>query len=145
MLIRFQPNSERSMTIDYINPPALYDGAPHGLSHATVDTDTGLVFVSGQVDWDLEYRVRHATLAEQTEGAARNLALVLEAAGSSIDRILQLRVYVRGEIGEHLGTMAPILVRHLGVSRPALTGIGVASLASPDTLIEIEAVAKLAR
>lgn len=133
------------MTIEYINPPALYDGAPHGLSHATVDTDTGLVFVSGQVDWDTHYRVRHPTLAEQTEGAARNLALVLEAAGASIDRIVQLRVYVRGEIGAHLNTVAPILVRHLGLSRPALTGIGVASLASPDTLIEIEAVAKLVR
>jgi len=33
-------------------------------------------------------------------------------------------------------------VRHLGLPRPALTGIGVASLASPDTLVEIEAVAK---
>lgn len=133
------------MTTLHINPPFLYDGAPHGLSHATVDSDTGLVFVSGQVDWDLEYRVRHTTLAEQTEGAARNLARVLEAAGSAVERILQLRVYVRGEIGEHLGTVAPILVRHLGVSRPALTGIGVASLASPDTLVEIEAVAKLVR
>lgn len=130
------------MSIERINPPALYDGAPHGLSHATIDTDTGLVFVSGQVDWDREYKVRHTTLAEQTEGAARNLVAVLAAAGSAVDRILQLRVYVRGEIGEHLDTVAPILVRHLVLPRPALTGIGVASLASPDTLVEIEAVAK---
>lgn len=133
------------MTIQHINPPALYDGAPHGLSHATVDLESGLVFVSGQVDWDHDYRVRHATLAQQTEGAARNLALVLQAAGASVERILQLRVYVRGEIGEHLETVAPILVRHFGVTRPALTGIGVASLASSDTLVEIEAVAKLVR
>lgn len=133
------------MTIEHINPPELYDGAPHGLSHASVDLESGLVFVSGQVDWDRDYRVRHATLAQQTEGAARNLALVLQAAGSSVERILQLRVYVRGEIGAHLETVAPILVRALGVTRPALTGIGVASLASPDTLVEIEAVAKLVR
>lgn len=130
------------MSIERINPPALYDGAPHGLSHATVDTDTNLVYVSGQVDWDRDYRVRHTTLAEQTEGAARNLVAVLAAAGSSVEQILQLRVYVRGEIGEHLDIVAPILVEHLGHPRPALTGIGVASLASPDTLIEIEAVAK---
>jgi len=133
------------MSIERINPPALYDGAPHGLSHAAIDTDTGLVYVSGQVDWDREYRVRHVTLAEQTEGAARNLITVLEAAGSSVEQILQLRVYVRGEIGDHLETVAPILVRLLGAPRPALTGIGVASLASPDTLVEIEAVAKLSR
>lgn len=133
------------MSIERINPPALYDGAPHGLSHATIDTDTGLVHVSGQVDWDREYRVRHVTLAEQTEGAARNLITVLEAAGSSVEQILQLRVYVRGELGDHLETVAPILVRLLGAPGPALTGIGVASLASPDTLVEIEAVAKLSR
>jgi len=133
------------MSIERINPPQLYDGAPHGLSHATVDSDTGLVFVSGQVDWDRDYRVRHATLLEQTEGAARNLALVLDAAGSSVEQVLQLRVYVRGEIGEHLETVAPILVRHFGAARPALSGIGVASLASPDTLVEIEAVAKRIR
>jgi len=133
------------MTIERINPPALYDGAPHGLSHATVDHDTGMVFVSGQVDWDQNYRVRHTTLAEQTEGAARNLITVLAAAGSAVEQILHLRVYVRGEIGEHLETVAPILVQHLGFPRPALTGIGVTSLASPDTLIEIEAVAKVVR
>lgn len=130
------------MKIERINPPDLYDGAPHGLSHATVDTGTGLVFVSGQVDWDRHYRVRHATLAEQTEGAARNLALVLEAAGSSVEQVLQLRVYVRGEIGQHLDTVVPVLARHFGAARPALSGIGVASLASPDTLVEIEAVAR---
>jgi len=130
------------MSIERINPPALYDGAPHGLSHATIDHDSGLVFVSGQVDWDRDYKVRHTTLAEQAEGAARNLITVLEAAGSAVDQILQLRLYVRGEIGEHLETVAPVVVKHLGLPRPALTGIGVASLALPDTLIEIEAVAK---
>src|SRR5690606_28519336 len=52
------------MSIERINPPALYGGAPHGLSHATIDHASGLVFVSGQVDWGREYKVRHTTLAE---------------------------------------------------------------------------------
>ena len=51
-------------------------------------------------------------------------------------------MYVRGEIGEPPETVAPILVRRLGLARPALTGIGVTSLASPDTLAEIKAVAR---
>lgn len=37
--------------------------------------------------------------------------------------------------------VAPILASFLGESRPALTGIGVASLASPETLVEVEAIA----
>ena len=32
----------------------------------------------------------------------------------------------------------------IGAARPAVTGIGVASLASPQTLVEIEAVARVA-
>ncbi|MGL4621746.1 MAG: class I SAM-dependent methyltransferase [Chroococcidiopsis sp.] len=39
--------------------------------------------------------------------------------------------------------IAPILTQYLGESRPAVSGIGVASLASKETLVEIEATAAL--
>lgn len=42
-----------------------------------------------------------------------------------------------------MNTLAPIFTEFMGESRPALTGIGVASLASPETLVEIEAVASV--
>jgi 2-iminobutanoate/2-iminopropanoate deaminase len=132
------------MDIKRINPATLYDGAPFGLSQATVDPRSGLVFVSGQVDWDHQFQVRHASCEAQAESAVKNLLTALEAAGSAADQVLQLRVYVRGEVAEHIEALAPVLVRHFGAARPALTGIGVASLASPQTLVEIEAVARLA-
>lgn len=131
------------MNMKCINPAALYDGARVGMSQATVDTKSGLVLVSGQVDWDAESRVRHAGVAAQAEGAIDNLKTVLEAAGATLQDILQLRVYVRGELADHMVAIAPVFAKHFGASRPALTGIGVASLASPDTLIEIEAVARV--
>ena len=131
------------MNMKCINPAALYDGAPVGMSQARVDTKSGLVFVSGQVDWDTESRVRHAGVAAQAEGAIDNLKTVLEAAGATLQDILQLRVYVRGELADQMAAIAPVFGKHFGASRPALTGIGVASLASPDTLIEIEAVARV--
>ena len=127
-----------------INPATLYDGASVGLSQAVVDPRSGLVFVSGQVDWDHGLQVRHADVAAQAESAVQNLLTALAAAGSSADELLQLRVYVRGEVADHIGALAPVLVRHFGAARPALTGIGVASLASPQTLVEIEAVARVA-
>ncbi|MDQ1813348.1 RidA family protein [Massilia sp. CCM 9210] len=131
------------MHIKHINPAALYDGAPFGMSQATVDAASGLVFVSGQVDWDANYQVKHGSIEAQADSAVKNLLTVLEAAGSSVDNILQLRVYVRGELGEHMDKLLPVIARYFGASRPALTGIGVASLASPETLIEIEAVARV--
>lgn len=130
------------MTIEHINPASLYDGAPFGLSQANLDPATGYIFISGQVDWNQQYEVRGKSLEDQTQGALKNLASVLNEAQSSIDQVLQLRIYIRGELGEHMEKVVPILSEFLGKARPAITGIGVASLASPETLIEIEAVAK---
>lgn len=131
------------MSTKLVNPAGLYDGAPVGMSQAKVDLDSGLVFVSGQVDWDSDSRVRHATLEGQTEGSIEHLVTVLNEAGSSLQDVLQLRLYVRGELADGMSQLVPVLSRHFGAVRPALTGIGVASLASRDTLVEIEALAKL--
>ncbi len=126
-----------------INPPELYDGKPHGMSKAVIDTATATVYISGQVDWDMNHQVSCHTVEGQLSKALTNLTTVLDASGSSIENLLSLRIYIRGELGEFIGDIAPILVQYLGESRPALTGIGVASLASPETLVEIEATAAL--
>jgi 2-iminobutanoate/2-iminopropanoate deaminase len=126
-----------------INPTALYDGTPFGMSQATVETESGLVFISGQVDWNHQYQTTEQTVEGQLRKALDNLRIALEEAGSSVEQLLQVRVYLRGEIGEHLHEVAPIFSSFLGASRPAVTGIGVASLASPEILVEVEAIASL--
>ena len=126
----------------FVNPESIYDASAFGMSQAVLDTDSSLLFVSGQVDWDHDRQVSHTTVAGQLEAALENLRLVLEAAGSSVDSLLHVRIYVRGELEDHLGSMAPILTKFFGESRPAVTGIGVASLASKATLVEVEAVAR---
>lgn len=126
-----------------VNPPQRYDGKPHGLSHAVIDTATGTVYISGQVDWDMNHQVSSHTVEGQLKNALNNLTIVLDAAGSSVENLLNLRIYIRGEFGEFLEDIASILAQFLADSRPALTGIGVASLASPETLVEIEATAAL--
>lgn len=131
------------MSRKLINPAGLYDGAAVGMSQATVDLESGFVFVSGQVDWDRDSRIRHATLEGQAEGAIEHLVSVLNEAGASLGDVLQIRAYVRGELADGMAQLVPVFARHFGAVRPALTGIGVASLASRDTLIEIEALARL--
>jgi 2-iminobutanoate/2-iminopropanoate deaminase len=129
------------MSKKLINPKALYDGTPNGLSQAVIETESGLVFISGQVDWNHQYQTTEHTVGGQLRKALENLKITLEESGSSIDQLLQVRVYIRGELGEYMHEIAPIFSNFLGASRPALTGIGVASLASPETLVEVEAVA----
>ncbi|MEO0943085.1 MAG: RidA family protein [Cyanobacteria bacterium J06642_12] len=128
--------------IQRINPPSLYDGSSFGMSQGSVDP-SGLVFLSGQVAWDENAQVVGSSYAEQARKVFDNLDIALQAAGTDMNHVLHVRLYVRGEIAEHLEELAPILAERLGVTRPALTGIGVASLATPDTLLEIEVVARV--
>jgi 2-iminobutanoate/2-iminopropanoate deaminase len=124
-----------------IDPKELFSGSRFGYSQAVIETETGLLFISGQVDWNHQYETTEKSVEGQLRKALSNLKVALEAAESSVDRLLHIRVYVRGELGEYLNGIAPIISDFLGDSRPALTGIGVASLASPETLVEVEAVA----
>ncbi len=136
-------SEDKDVGIQAINPPSLYDGSAFSLSQGTVDITQGVVYVSGQVDWGLDYSVKNKNIEAQTASAMANVETVLKAADSSIENILQLRVYVRGELADNMEKVVPVIVNHLNGARPALTGVGVASLATPDTLIEIEAVAKV--
>jgi 2-iminobutanoate/2-iminopropanoate deaminase len=125
-----------------INPEGLYDGTPVGMSQAVVDLESGLVFVSGQVDWDDQHQVSSNSVSDQLARALEKLKIALHASGASVDTLLQIRVYLRGELEEHMESIAPIMASFLGNSRPAVTGIGVASLASKATLVEVEAIAR---
>ena len=129
------------MSKKLINPQELFDGNMFAMSQATIETSSGLIFVSGQVDWNRQYETTEGSIEGQTKKALSNLKIALESGGSSIEQLLQIRIYVRGEFGDYIEIMAPILTEYLGSSRPAMTGIGVASLASPDILVEIEAIA----
>jgi enamine deaminase RidA (YjgF/YER057c/UK114 family) len=128
--------------IQRISPPALFDDSSFGMSQGSVDP-SGLIFLSGQVAWDEKARVVGSTYAEQARKALDNLQLALDAAGSDMNHLLHVRVYLRGELADHLEELAPIFYERWGAARPGLTGIGVASLATPDTLIEIEVVARV--
>jgi 2-iminobutanoate/2-iminopropanoate deaminase len=132
-----------SMTMRQLNPPELYDSAASGMSQGVVDPRSGFVFVSGQVAWDVNGRVCGQDVGEQTTLALANLSTILAAAGCTAADVLSVRVYVRGELADHMPACVPLLASFFGATRPALTGLGVASLATPDTLIEIEAIARV--
>ena len=130
------------MTIRQVNPPGVYDPSAYPMSQAAVDERNGYVFVSGQVAWDVNGKVHGTTYGAQTELALENLAAVLAAAGTSPAEVVSIRVYLRGECEDHIAECVPPLAAFFGTTRPALTGIGVASLATKDTLVEIEVVAR---
>lgn len=131
------------MTIRQLNPRELYDPVAFGMSQGVVDQRSGFVFISGQVAWDVNGQVSGQGIGEQTTLALSNLSVALASAGCTVADVLSVRVYVRGELTDHMPACVPALASFFGATRPALTGIGVSSLATPDTLIEIEAVARV--
>ena len=100
---------------------------------------SGLVFVSGQLPMDLKTRVPFTgAIEEQTELALRNVEAVLHEAGSDLNHVLQMTIYVSDM--ELWGAVNTAYARVMGDHRPARAMIPVKDLHF-DTKIEIQAIA----
>lgn len=99
----------------------------------------GLIYVSGQLPMDLVTRQPFTgSIEEQTELALRNVEAVLHAAGSDLDHVLQMTIYVSDM--ELWGKVNETYARVMGSHRPARAMIPVKDLHF-DTKIEIQAIA----
>jgi 2-iminobutanoate/2-iminopropanoate deaminase len=99
----------------------------------------GFVFVSGQLPLDPETgEVVADGVAEQTECVLRNLAAVLEAAGSGLDKVVKTTVFLR-DMKEFSG-MNEVYATFFANTPPARITVAVAGLPR-DVRVEIEAVA----
>ena len=101
-----------------------------------------LLFVSGVAPLDEDSRlVGGDDVAAQTRQVFLNMKRVLEAAGTSFDKVLKVTVYLT-DVADRT-TINPIRQEFFGATRPASTLIGVNQLAVPGMKVEIEAVAAL--
>ena len=116
------------------------DRAPTpGGHYAQAVVHNGTVYVSGQLAVYPETGERcHGTIEEQTELTLRNLAAILEAAGSGLDRVLKTTVYV-SDISLW-GPANAVYAKFFGEHRPARAVVPTGDL-HHGLLIEIEAVA----
>jgi 2-iminobutanoate/2-iminopropanoate deaminase len=115
------------------------EGAPKPAgpySHAVV-TD-GLVFISGQGPVDPETGTIPDAFADQVRQTLRNVQVILEAAGSSLDDVVKVNAYVTDltrfqEFNEVYGEF----FQH---DPPARTTVGASLL---GFLVEVDCIAKL--
>lgn len=78
--------------IEFFNPPDA--PAPGAFSRAT--RAAGLVFVSGTgAGNDIGGAAREGTATEQTRWALENVETILRAAGSSLDRVVQMTLLIQ--------------------------------------------------
>ena len=100
----------------------------------------GLVFVSGQIPLDpATGQMVAGDIGVQTERVLENLRTLLEACGSSLERVLKTTVYLADL--EDFPRMNEVYARYFPSAPPARATVQAARLPR-DARIEIEAIAE---
>ncbi len=135
-LVSVMSTDERTIT----NPPALHDPTPFGYSHA-VSAPGELVFISGQYASDATGAPVPGDFATQVELAFDRLRSALEGVGLGYEHVVRLGTFIVDHDLSRLEALGKALHARFGTRLPAQTLSGVASLALPGMLFEVEAVA----
>ena len=99
------------------------------------------VYLRGQIGQDLETResVGVGDVAAQTEQAMANIAMLLDEAGSKLEDIVKIVVYLTDI--RYREPVYQVMGRWLKGVHPVSTGIVVTALARPEWVVEIDATA----
>jgi enamine deaminase RidA (YjgF/YER057c/UK114 family) len=125
-----------------VNPAGLHNPVPFGYSHTvSIPAGTGLVLVAGQYGSKADGSLVSPNFAEQVKQAFHNLGVALAAHKLDLSHVVQLRTYVVYPDFDKLGVIGQAVHAGCGDTPPTQTLIGVSSLAMPDMLFEVEAVA----
>lgn len=120
----------------YFNPE---DNAPPGghYSHGTIAN--GFLFVSGQLPITPDgKKLNEASFADQTRQVLANVESILKAAGSGVERLVQVRVYV--DDVANWPEFNTIYAGWAGTSRPSRAVVPTGAL-HYGFKVEVEAVA----
>ena len=99
----------------------------------------GVVYTAGQIPLDPQsMKIVDGDVRDQAEQVMKNLAAVLEAAGSSLSRVVKTTCFLV-DLGD-FATFNEVYGKHMGDSRPARSTIQVAALPA-GARVEVEAIA----
>ena len=116
------------------------DGAPKAIGpYSQAIKALGMVFASGQIPLDpTTGQIVEGDITRQTERVLNNLKAVLEAAGSSLDRVVKTTVFL-ADLSE-FAAMNEAYGKFFGDTPPARSTVEVSRLPR-DVRIEIDAIA----
>ena len=118
------------------------DGAPRAIGpYSQAVVVDGMVYTAGQIALDpTTGEIVGKTTAEQAEQVLKNLAAILEAAGSSLDRVVKTTVYLLDMAD--FPAMNEVYAKHFATHKPARSTIQAAAL--PKAVrVEIDAIARV--
>jgi 2-iminobutanoate/2-iminopropanoate deaminase len=117
------------------------DRAPKAIGpYSQAVTSNGWVFLSGQIPLDpATGQMVDGDIAAQTQRVIENLEAVLEAAGSSLERVVKTTVYLK-DMGE-FARMNEVYGRYFSTQPPARATVEAARLPR-DVRVEIDCIAE---
>jgi enamine deaminase RidA (YjgF/YER057c/UK114 family) len=123
------------MRKEFISPKEIHD--PGSYSHAVKVGNT--IYVAGQVGMDKDGKVLDGFEAQALK-AFENMKVVLETAGASFKNVVKLNGYFKTYLKDR-PKYHEIRSRFFSPPLPIATNVQVDSLALPELLLEVEAVA----
>ncbi|WP_347253103.1 RidA family protein [Leminorella grimontii] len=124
-----QAGDRKAIVPEGAKPSALYSPAIEA---------NGFIFTSGQIGIDPVSRKLPEGIEAQTRQAIANLRNVLEASGSSMDKLVKVNVYLSNM--DDYGTMNKIYAEAFNGAPPARTALQVGKIPM-GAMIEIEGIA----
>jgi len=125
----------------YINPPGLTK--PTGYTHVVLAADGRTVYIAGQVAFDSTGALVGAgDFRAQAERVYANLRIALASVGATFSDVVKMTTFITDLA--NVAALREVRGKYLDPARPPANSlIGVATLARPELLLEIEAVAVL--
>ena len=125
----------------YLNPPSL--AKPTGYTHVVVAPDGHTVYIAGEVALDSTGQVVGAAdFTAQADRAFANLGRALASVGGTMSDLVKTTTFITD--AKNIAAIREIRGHYLDQAHlPASTLVVISSLARPELLIEVEAVAIL--
>ena len=126
-------------TIEKFSAPGLFDPPTYSQGIKVTHAQT-ILFLSGQVAYTADGGVAfRGDFKAQARGAYEAIKALVESQGGAMASIVKITTYVTDM--RYRVDLAPIREEFFGKKGPASTLVEIASLAHPDWMIEIEAIA----
>ena len=115
------------------------DKAPEAFGpYAQAVNVNGFIYTSGQIPVTPDGLVVEGTIEEQTNQVFENLKAVLEAAGTSLNRVVKATVFLSDM--DNFVAVNDVYAQHFGTHTPARSCVELSRLPK-DVSIEIEVIA----
>src|ERR1700721_1834592 len=137
------PRRKKTMPKIQISTPKLRQPSGVFSSPTAVEATGRFVFISGMTARRPDGTIAGiGDITEQTRQVCENVKAAVEAAGGTLDDVCRVHVYVRNM--EHFEAIHKVRAQYFKPPLPASTMVEITKLASPDYLIEINAIAVVA-